>query len=62
MWLMYETSDFERLFLMICNNDYVTIWLYYINARQWFHNNINVKRKCTRRDLWDGDICDFAAI
>ena len=19
-------------------------------------------RKCTRRDLWDGDICDYAAI
>ena len=22
----------------------------------------NVNRKCTRRDLWDGDICDYAAI
>ena len=46
---------------MICNNDYVTIWLYKNNARQRFHNNINVNRKCTRKDLWDGDICDYAA-
>ena len=30
--------------------------------RQRFHNNINVNRKCTRRGLWDGDICDYAAI
>ena len=21
-----------------------------------------MNRKCTRRDLWDGDICDYAAI
>ena len=47
---------------MICNNDYVTIWLYKNNARQRFHNNINVNRKCTRRGLWDGDIYDHAAI
>ena len=30
--------------------------------RQRFHNNINVNRKCTRRGLWNGDICDYAAI
>ena len=54
---MYETSDFESLFLMICYNDYVTN-----NARQRFHNNINANRKCIRKDLWDGDICDYAAI
>ena len=59
---MYETSDFESLFFMIGNNDYVTIRLYKNNARQWFHNNINVNGKCTRRDLMDGDICDYAAI
>ena len=23
---------------------------------------INANRKCTRKDLWDGDICDYAAI
>ena len=24
--------------------------------------NGKTNRKCTRRDLWDGDICDYAAI
>ena len=32
------------------------------NARQRFHNNINVNRKCTRRGLWDRYIWDYAAI
>ena len=32
------------------------------NALKWFFNNINVNRKCTRRGLWDRDICDYAAI
>ena len=27
-----------------------------------FHDNINVNRKCTRRDLLDGYKCDNAAI
>ena len=28
----------------------------------YLFENINVNRKCTRRGLWDGDICDYAAI